>query len=72
MIGWTKRPVAGAAIHSMASSLTSAPRVWKIRLVLTFCSPQTIWTPNRPQHMFQICEKDSRALVMRRGSSVGQ
>ncbi len=47
--------------------MTLAPSVWKMRLVLTFCSPQTIWTPNNPTHMFQIWKKVSRARVMSGG-----
>src|SRR5690606_41260505 len=53
-MGWTSRPVRGAAIHRMARLSTSAPRVWKMRLVLAFCRPKPIWMPKKPTHMFQI------------------
>ena len=41
-IGWTSRPVIGAAAQRSGSWAVSAPSVWNIRLVLTFCKPQTI------------------------------
>ena len=54
MIGCTISPVIGAAIHRMASSPTSAPSVWKMRLTLPFCSSKPIWMPRKPKLMFQI------------------
>jgi hypothetical protein len=63
--GWTSSPVIGAAIHRIGNWSSWAPSVWKIRLVLPFCNPQTICTPNRPQHMFQICP------IVSRGRRVG-
>ena len=48
-IGWTRRPVSGAAIHSIGKSATPAPSVWNMRLVETFWRPHTTWVPNRPR-----------------------
>src|SRR5690348_16985333 len=60
--GWTMRPVSGAAIHSAGIASTPAPRVWKIRLTLAFCSAKPNWIPRNPKHMFQICQNDSAGL----------
>ena len=64
MIGWTISPVSGAAIHRMASESTSAPSVWKMRLVLAFCRPKPIWMPKKPTHMFQIASRVRRGRMM--------
>jgi hypothetical protein len=42
MIGWTSRPVRGAAIQSAGRSSTLEPRDWKIRLIFAFCSAKPI------------------------------
>ncbi len=49
MIGWTMRPVSGAATHSAGRSSSDAPTVWKIRLMLEFCSTKPIWMPKKPK-----------------------
>jgi len=63
MIGWTISPVIGAAIHRIASSSTSAPSVWKIRLTLPFWRSKPIWMPRKPKLMFQICAGDRAGLA---------
>ena len=60
-MGWTFSPVIGPAIHSAGNAATSAPSVWKIRVVLAFWSAQTIWMPNNAKHMFQMCKFAQRA-----------
>ena len=62
MIGCTTRPVSGAAIHRPGSESISAPRVWKMRLTLAFCSAKPNWMPRKPKHMFQICQNESCGL----------
>ncbi|KAK0348990.1 hypothetical protein LTR94_034951, partial [Friedmanniomyces endolithicus] len=67
-IGWISSPVSGAAIQRIARLSTSAPRVWKMRLVLAFWSPNPIWIPKKPTHMFQIARPDRRGRTARGGA----
>ena len=59
MMGWTIRPVSGAATHNIGMSSTRAPSVSKILLTLEFCRAKPNWIPRNPKLMFQICQNVS-------------
>src|SRR3954451_10562916 len=62
MMGCTRSPLSGAAIHNSGTWSRLAPRDWKMRLTLAFCRPKANCRPRKPKHMFQICQNDTNGL----------
>src|SRR5207302_7820565 len=63
-MGWTIKPVNGAANQSNGTASGLAPSRSYTADMLASCSPQPNWMPRKPKLMLNICQKFSRGLVI--------
>ncbi len=65
MIGWTRRPVSGAATHKAGRSSRLDPNDWNIRDMFAFWSAKPIWIPKKPNEMLNRPARDWRGFSSR-------